>query len=78
MTWLIVAGDLTPLGGMDAANHALAATTFRPPMGALFPGARVSFAVMASPARCVLFTASGDRFCSLVFCSGVAGASIRV
>jgi glycosyltransferase involved in cell wall biosynthesis len=24
MTWLIVAGDLTPLGGMDAANHALA------------------------------------------------------
>src|SRR5687768_2103760 len=24
MPWLIVAGDLTPLGGMDAANHALA------------------------------------------------------
>lgn len=24
MSWLIVAGDLTPLGGMDAANHALA------------------------------------------------------
>ena len=24
MTWLIVAGDLTPLGGMDSANHALA------------------------------------------------------
>jgi glycosyltransferase involved in cell wall biosynthesis len=24
MRWLIVAGDLTPLGGMDAANHALA------------------------------------------------------
>ena len=24
MVWLIVAGDLTPLGGMDAANHALA------------------------------------------------------
>jgi glycosyltransferase involved in cell wall biosynthesis len=24
MIWLIVAGDLTPLGGMDAANHALA------------------------------------------------------
>ncbi len=23
-TWLIVAGDFTPLGGMDAANHALA------------------------------------------------------
>ena len=22
--WLLVAGDLTPLGGMDAANHALA------------------------------------------------------
>jgi glycosyltransferase involved in cell wall biosynthesis len=24
MSWLIVAGDFTPLGGMDAANHALA------------------------------------------------------
>jgi glycosyltransferase involved in cell wall biosynthesis len=24
MSWLIVAGDLTPLGGMDSANHALA------------------------------------------------------
>jgi glycosyltransferase involved in cell wall biosynthesis len=24
VNWLIVAGDLTPLGGMDAANHALA------------------------------------------------------
>ena len=24
MIWLIVAGDLTPLGGMDAANLALA------------------------------------------------------
>jgi glycosyltransferase involved in cell wall biosynthesis len=24
MRWLIVAGDLTPLGGMDSANHALA------------------------------------------------------
>jgi glycosyltransferase involved in cell wall biosynthesis len=24
VSWLIVAGDLTPLGGMDAANHALA------------------------------------------------------
>src|SRR5438477_11678722 len=24
MTWLIVAGDFTPLGGMDAANHGLA------------------------------------------------------
>ena len=24
MAWLIVAGDFTPLGGMDAANHALA------------------------------------------------------
>jgi glycosyltransferase involved in cell wall biosynthesis len=24
MTWLVVAGDLTPLGGMDRANHALA------------------------------------------------------
>ena len=24
MSWLLVAGDFTPLGGMDAANHALA------------------------------------------------------
>ena len=24
MTWILVAGDFTPLGGMDRANHALA------------------------------------------------------
>ena len=29
-----------------AANHPLVATTFNPPIGALFPGARVNFAVM--------------------------------
>ena len=30
-----------------AANQPLAVVTFSPPMGALFPGARVSFANMA-------------------------------
>ena len=33
-----------------AANQPLAVTTFRPPMGASLPGARVSLAVIGSPA----------------------------
>ena len=52
-----------------AANQPLAATTFRPPIGALLPGARVSFAVIGSPARVDSLTASGDSSCSLAFCS---------
>ena len=34
-----------------AANQPLAATTFKPPIGSLLPGARVSLAVIGSPAR---------------------------
>ena len=61
-----------------AANQPLAAMTFKPPMGALLPGALVSLAVMGSPASSESLTASGDNLASLAFCSGVAGASIRV
>ena len=61
-----------------AANQPLAATTLRPPMGALFPGARVSLAVIGSPARVDALTASGDSWASRAFCSSVAGASMRV
>ena len=61
-----------------AANQPLAATTFRPPIGASLPGARVSLAVIGSPARRDSLTASGESLCSLAFCSGVAGASMRV
>ena len=61
-----------------AANQPLTETTFKPPIDALLPGARVSFAVIASPASSVAVTASGESFLSEFFCSGVAGASIRV
>ena len=61
-----------------AANQPLAATTFRPPIGAPLPGARVSFAVIGSPARLDSFTASGDSLPSFAFSSGVAGESMRV
>ena len=47
-------------------------------MGALLPGARVSLAVIGSPANSAALTASGDSFASSAFCSGVAGASMRV
>ena len=47
-------------------------------MGASLPGARVSLAVIGSPASFDAVTVSGDSFASLAFCSGVAGASIRV
>ena len=53
-----------------AANQPLAATTFRPPIGALLPGARVSLAVIGSPASFDSLTASGDSFCSRAFCCG--------
>ena len=43
----------------------------------LTAGARVSFAVIGSLARRDSFTLSGERFCSLAFCSPVAGASMR-
>ena len=34
--------------------------------------------MMGSPASSVAFTDSADRFLSTAFCSGVAGASMRV
>ena len=61
-----------------AANQPLAVTTFRPPIGASLPGARVSLAVIGSPASVDALTASGESFASRAFCSGVAGASMRV
>ena len=61
-----------------AANQPLAATTFRPSIGASFSGARVSVLTIGSPASVVAVTASGDSFCSCAFCCGVAGASMRV
>ena len=59
-----------------AANQPLVETTFSPPIGASFPGARVSFAVIGSPASSVAVTASGESFLSRFFCSGVAAASM--
>ena len=61
-----------------AANQPLPATTFNPPIGALLAGARVSLAMIGSPAKLDSLTASGDNSRSLAFCSGVAGASMRV
>ena len=61
-----------------AANHPLAVTIFRPPIGALLPGAVVSLAVIGSPASVCSYTSEGESFFSRAFCAGVAGASIRV
>ena len=61
-----------------AANQPLAATTLSPSIGASFSGAVVSLLVIGSPASVVAVTVSGESFCSRAFCSGVAGASIRV
>ena len=60
-----------------AANELPAATTFRLPMGALSPGARVSLAVIGSPASVDALTAWGKSLARWAFCSGVAGASMR-
>ena len=46
--------------------------------GGVVARARVSLAVIGSPASFDSLTASGDSFCSRAFCSGVAGASMRV
>jgi hypothetical protein len=72
--------DLVDGLGADgrAANQPLRAMTLRPSIGALFPCARVIFATIGSPARFDALTASGDNLSSLAFCSGVAGASMRV
>lgn len=61
-----------------AANQPLFATTFSPPIGASFPGALVSVAMIGSPARSDSFTASGESFCNFTFCSGLAETSMRV
>jgi len=61
-----------------AANQPLRAMIFTPPIGASMPRARVSLAVMVSPASCDSRTDSGESFSSRAFCSGVAGASMRV
>ena len=61
-----------------AANQPLAVVTLRPPIGAPLPGARVSLAVIGSPASVDAATSSGDSSASRAFCSGVAGASMRV
>ena len=53
-----------------AANQPLAATTFNPPIGASLPGARVSFAVIGSPASSVAVTASGESFLRRFFLLG--------
>src|ERR1017187_167175 len=55
-----------------AANQPDFATTFRPPMGALFPGALVNLATMGSPANSVSLTESAESFCSSRFWSGEA------
>ncbi len=43
-------------------------------MAALLPGARVSFAVIGSPASVASLTASGLSLDNRAFCSGVAGS----
>jgi hypothetical protein len=56
-----------------AANQPFSVTTFRPPIGASLPGARVSLAVIGSPASSVAVTCSGESLPSAAFCSRVAG-----
>jgi hypothetical protein len=46
-------------------------------MGASLPGARVSLAVIGSPAS-VAGIASGDSFANRVFIAGVVGTSMRL
>ena len=46
-------------------------------MGASLPGARVSLAVIASPASVAALTLSPLRRLNAAFCAGVAGASTR-
>src|SRR4029450_5117801 len=45
-----------------AANHPPAVTIFRPPIAAPLPGARVSLAVMASPASVSSLIGAGDSW----------------
>ena len=50
-----------------AANQPLIAITFRPPIGALLPGALVSLPVSGSPASFDTLTTSGESFPSFAF-----------
>ena len=59
-----------------AANQAFSVVTLRPPIGASLPAARVSLAVIGSPASSVAVTASGESLPSAAFSSRVAAASI--
>ena len=70
--------DLLRARGSGREPTVVAATTFNPPMGAPLPGARVSLLEIGSPASVAAATASGESFSSLAFCSGVAGASMRM
>jgi hypothetical protein len=54
----------------------LADTTFSPPIGALLPGARVSWAVIGSPVDLSSFTVSEDSFASCVCCRGIHARAI--
>jgi len=57
------------------ANQPFLAATFKPPMGALLPGALVSLVVIGSPASSSSLMASGDKLPMAPFSAGVAGTS---
>jgi len=66
------------LGSRGAGGKpAVGVTTFRPPMGAPFPGAVVSRLVIFSPASSEEVSWRGESSDRIAFCSGVAGASMR-
>jgi len=67
-----------PVPDGRAANHPFDVAIFSPWIGAWFPPALVSLAVIASPASACSGTASGDSSSRRAFCSAEAGASIRV
>ncbi len=70
-SWFIGDGD-------DSVRYSDSSGANFTTLGASLPGARVSFAVIASSESSVAVTASGESFLSAFFCSGVAGASMRV
>ena len=64
--------DVLRAGG-PGGEPAVLGDDFQAADGALLPGARVSLAMIGSPASVVSLTGSGDSFCKRAFCSGVAG-----
>ena len=60
-----------------AANQPDPATTLSPPIGAPFPGAVVSAALIGSPASSVAATCSGESLASASFCARLAAVSMR-